>query len=164
MDFVMGLPLTQRKHDAIWVIVDRLTKSAHFIAMRNTWTLDQLARAYLEEIVQLHGVPSSIVSDRDTRFQSGFWQKLQEAFGTLLRFSTAFHPATDGQTERTIQTLEDMLQACTLDSKGAWDEQLALIEFSYNNSYHASIGMAPYEALYGRKRRTPLCWQEIDEA
>jgi len=98
MDFVIGLPLTQRKHNSIWVIVDRLTKSAHFIAMKNTWTLDQLARAYLEEIVRLHWVPSSIVSDWDTQFQSGFWKKLQEAFGTLLRFSTAFHLATDVQT------------------------------------------------------------------
>ena len=142
MDFVIGLPLTQRKNNAIWVIVDRLMKSVHFIAIRNTWTLDQLARAYLEEVVRLHGVPSSIVSDQDIRFQSEFWQKLQEAFGTLLRFSTAFHPATDGQTERTIQTLADMLQACTLDFKSAWDEQLALTEFSYNNNYHASIGMA----------------------
>jgi len=115
--FVIGLGLTQRKHNAIWVIVDRLTKSAHFIAMRNMWTLDQLARACLEEIVRLHGVPSSIVSDRDTQFQSGFWQKLQEAFGTLLCFSTTFHPATDRQTECTIQTLEDMLRACALDFK-----------------------------------------------
>jgi len=82
----------------------------------------------------------------------------------LLHFSTTWHPATDGQTKRTIQTLEDMLRACSLDFKSVWDEQLALIEFSCNNSHHASIGMAPYEALYGRKCRTPLCWQEIDEA
>ena len=102
MNFVIGLSLTQWKNNVILVIVDRLTKSAHFLAMRNTWILDQLARAYLEEIVRLHGVPSSIVSDWDTRFQSGFWQKLQEAFRTLLRFRTAFHPATDGQTEHTI--------------------------------------------------------------
>ena len=164
MDFVIGLPLTQRKNNAIWVIVDRLTKSAYFITIRNTWTLDQLARAYLEEIVRLRGVPSSIVSDRDTRFQSGFSQKLQEAFRTLLRFSIAFHPATNGQTERTLQTLEDVLPACTLDFESAWGEQLTLIEFSYNNSCYMSIGMAPYETLYGRKCRTPLCWQEIEEA
>ena len=163
MDFVIGLPPTQKKNTTIWVIMDRLTKTAHFIAMRNTWTLEQLARAYLEEIVRLYGVPSSIMSDRDTRFQSGFWQKLQEAFGTLLRFSTTFHPATDREAERKIQTLEDVLRACALDFKKAWDEQLALIEFSYNNSYHSSIEMAPYEALYDRQCRTPLCWQEIDE-
>jgi len=102
MDFVVSLPLTQWKNNVIWVIVDRLTKIAHFIAMRNTWTLDQLARAYPEEIVRLHEVPSSIVSDRDTRFHSGLWHKLQDEFGTLLGFSTAFHPATGGQTEHTI--------------------------------------------------------------
>jgi len=122
MDFVVGLPLTRQKNNAIWVIVDRLTNTAHFIAMRNTWTLDQLARAYLEEIVRLHKVPSSIVSDQGSRLQSGFWQKLQGVFGTLLHFSIAFYLATDGQTERTIQTLEDMLRACALDFKSAWDE------------------------------------------
>jgi len=147
MDFVIGLSLTPPKNNAIWVIVDRLTKSAHFIAMRNTWALDQLARAYLMEVVQLHGVPSSIVSGRNTRFQSEFRQKLQESFGTLLRFSTAFHPATARQTECTIQTFKNMLSACALDFKSTWDEQLALIEFSNNNSYHASIDMALYEAL-----------------
>ena len=121
MDFVVGLPPTQKKNNAIWVIMDRLMKTAHFIAKRNTWTLDRLVQAYLEEIVRLHGVPSLIVSDWDMRFQSGFWQKLQEAFGTLLLFSTIFHPAIDGQTERTIQTVEDMLRACALDFKKAWD-------------------------------------------
>ena len=91
MDFVAGLPITQRKNNALWVIANRLTKTAHFIAMRNTWTSDQLARVYLEVIVQPHGV-----LDQDTRFQSGFWQKLQEAFGALLHFSIAFHLAKDG--------------------------------------------------------------------
>jgi len=114
--------------------------------------------------VQLQQAPSSVAFDRDTRFHSGFWQKLQEAFGTLLLFSTTFHPATNGQTEGTIQTLEDMLRAYALDFKKAWDEQLVLIEFSYNNSYNAIIGMAPYGALCGGKCRTPLYWQEIDEA
>jgi len=112
-----GLPLTQGKNNAIWVIVDRLTKTTHFMAMRNTGTLDQLARAYLKEVVRLHGVPNSIVSDRDTRFQSGFWRKLPEAFRTLLRFSTTFHPAIDGQTDRTIQTLEDMLRTWAWTSR-----------------------------------------------
>jgi hypothetical protein len=88
---------------------------------------------------------------------------LQEAFGTQLKFSTAFHPATDGQTERTIQTLEDMLRACVMDFQGSWEKNLPLVEFSYNNSHHTSIGMAPHEALYGRRCRTPLCWDENDE-
>jgi len=104
-------------------------------------------------------VPSCIVSDRDTRFQSGFWQRLQEAFEILLRFSTAFlFLAMNGQMEITIQMLEDVLWPCALDFKRMWDEQLVLIEVSYNNRYDFSIGMAPYEALYGRKCRTLFCW------
>ena len=105
----------------------------------------------------------SIVSNRDTRFMSRFWRALQEVFGTVLNYSIAFHPQTDGQTERTIQTLGDMLRACALDLKGSWEEHLPLIEFAYNNSYHSSIGMVPYEALYGRLCRTPTCWSEVGE-
>ena len=149
MDFVVGLPRTRRKHDAIWVIVDRLTKSAHFLPIRISQPLESLADLYIREIVRLHGVPTSIISDRDPRFTSRLWGQLQSALGTKLKFSIAFHPQTDGQSERTIQTLEDMLRACMLDWKGDWDSHLCLVEFAYNNSYHASIGMAPYEALYG---------------
>ena len=105
MDFVVGLPRTRQGHDAIWVIVDRLTKSAHFLAIRRTDPLDRLADLYCREIIRLHSVPLSIISDRDPRFTSRFWQSLQQALGTQLRFSTAFHPQTDGQSERTIQTL-----------------------------------------------------------
>lgn len=115
MDFVGGLPLTRSGKDKIWVIVDRLTKTVRFIAMKETWTMDQLARAYIHQVVKYHGVPRDIVSDRDSRFLSQFWKSLQAALGTRLKMSTAFHPATDGQTERTIQTLEDMLRACMLD-------------------------------------------------
>ena len=103
------------------------------------------------------------MSDRDARFLSNFWQKLQDSLGTELRMSTAFHPATDGQTERTIQTLEDMLRACVLDFGGSWDDKLDMIEFSYNNSYHTSIGMAPFEALYGRSCRSPVCWDDSSD-
>lgn len=163
MDFVTCLPRTQKKNDAVWVIVDRLTKSAHFLPMRMTMPMPQLAQLYLSEIVRLHGVPVSIVSDRDTRFLSRFWRSLQEAFGTTLNFSTAFHPQSDGQSERTIQTLEDMLRSCALDLRGSWEEHLPLVEFAYNNSYHSSIGMAPYEALYGRPCRSPTCWDEVGE-
>ena len=112
MDFVSGLPRTQRNHDAIWVIVDRLTKSAHFLAVRLDYTLERLAELYINEIVRLHGIPISIVSDRDPRFTSRFWGSLQEALGTKLKFSTSFHTQTDGQLERVIQILEDMLRAC----------------------------------------------------
>ena len=163
MDFVVGLPRCRSGHDTIWVIVDRLTKSAHFLPIRNTDSLDTLAQLYVREIIRLHGTPVSIVSDRDPRFTSRFWPSLQNALGTKLHFSTAFHPQTDGQSERTIQTLEDMLRACVLKFRGSWDTHLPLMEFAYNNSYQASIGMAPYEALYGRKCRTPVCWDEVGE-
>ncbi|KAK8503669.1 hypothetical protein V6N12_024841 [Hibiscus sabdariffa] len=161
MDFVVGLPLTPSKKDSVWMIVDRLTKSAHFIPVRKNYTVNKLAKLYISEIVRLHGVPISIISDRDPKLTSRFWQALQNALGTRLNFSTAFHPQTDGQSERVIQVLEDMLRGCVIDFHGSWEDFLPLAEFAYNNSYHASIRMAPYEALYGRKCRTPICWTEL---
>ncbi|GJT57147.1 putative reverse transcriptase domain-containing protein [Tanacetum coccineum] len=130
MDFVTKLPRTSSGHDTIWVIVDRLTKFAHFLPMREDYRMDRLARMYLNEIVSRHG--------------------------TRLDMSMAYHPQTDGQNERTIQTLEDMLRACVLDFKGNWDVHLSLVEFSYNNSYHSSMRCASFEALYGRKCRLPI--------
>ncbi|KAJ9566644.1 hypothetical protein OSB04_002610 [Centaurea solstitialis] len=164
MDFVTKLPKTKKGHDSIWVIVDRLTKSAHFLPIRESFSIDKLAQLYVDEIVMRHGVPISIISDRDSRFTSRFWQSLQAALGTSVDLSTAYHPQIDGQTERTIQTLEDMLRACVLEFGGSWDDHLPLVEFSYNNSYHASIQCAPYEALYGRKCRSPLNWLEVGES
>ncbi|KAK1414436.1 hypothetical protein QVD17_30180 [Tagetes erecta] len=164
MDFVTKLPRTPSGCDSIWVIVDRLTKSAHFLPMRENYPVSKLAKMYIDEIVSRHGVPLDIISDRDSRYMSRFWQSLQACLGTKLNVSTAYHPQTDGQTERTIQTLEDMLRACVIDFGGNWESHLALIEFSYNNSYHSSIDMAPFEALYGRKCRSPICWTEIGEA
>ncbi|KAI3776282.1 hypothetical protein L1987_46057 [Smallanthus sonchifolius] len=164
MDFITKLPRTSSGYDSIWVIIDRLTKSAHFLPIREDFKVEKLARIYIDEIVSRHGVPVNIISDRDARFTSRFWQSLQKALGTRLDLSTAYHPQTDGQTERTIQTLEDMLRACVIDFGGNWDSHQSLIEFSYNNSYHTSINMAPFEALYGRKCRSPICWNEIGEA
>ncbi|KAI3684730.1 hypothetical protein L6452_33955 [Arctium lappa] len=161
MDFVTGLLRSPKGHDAIWVIVDRLTKSSHFLPIKETYPLEKLAKLYVDEIVSRHGVPTSVVSDRDARFTSTFWRSLQRELGSQLRLSTSYHPQTDGQSERTIQTLEDMLRACVIDFKGSWETHLPLIEFSYNNSYHASIQVAPFEALYGRKCRTPLCWNKV---
>ena len=147
----------------MWVIVDRLKKSAHFLPIRNTFTLDKLASLFVKEIVRLHEVPVSIVSYRDTRFTSMFWKSLQNALGTQLNFSTMFYPQTDGQSERVIWILEDMLLACVLDFGGSWEDHMPLVEFSYNNNFQISIGMAPYEALYGRKRRSPICWDDVGE-
>ena len=109
MNFVTHLPRTSRKHDVVWVIVDRLTKSAHFLAVQMTFTLEEFCRLYILEIIRLHGVPVSIVSDRDPRFTAQFWKSFQKAMGTQLSMSTAFHPQTDGQSKWTIQILEDML-------------------------------------------------------
>jgi len=136
----------------------------YFIPINISFPVAQLAEIYIRDIVKLHGVPSSIVSDRDPRFTSRFWKSLQEALGSKLRLSSAYHPQTDGQSEKTIQSLEDLLRVCVLEQGGAWDSHLPLIEFTYNNSYHSSIGMAPFEALYGRRCRTPLCWFESGES
>ncbi|GKD16899.1 putative reverse transcriptase domain-containing protein [Tanacetum coccineum] len=164
MDFITKLPKSSQGFDTIWVIVDRLTKSAHFLPIRENDPLDKLARWYLNRIVARHGIPVSIICDRDGRFTSNFWKSFQKALGTDICMSTAYHPETDGQSERTIQTLEDMLRACVIDFGKGWVKHLPLAEFSYNNSYHASIKAAPYEALYGRKCRSPVCWAEVGEA
>nr|GFB07805.1 putative reverse transcriptase domain-containing protein [Tanacetum cinerariifolium] len=134
MDFVTKLPKSSQGYDTIWEVVTR------------------------------HGIPVSIISDRDPRFTSNFWRSLQNALGTRLDMSTAYHPKTDGPSERSIQTLEDMLRACAIDFEKGWVSHLPLVEFSYNNSYHASIKATPFEALYGRKCRSPVCWTEVGEA
>ena len=127
--------------------------------IKKTYSTNRLARLYVNRIICLHGVPVSIISDRGSTFTSVFWQELHKALGTRLDFSTTFHPQTDDQSERTIQTLEDMLRMCVMDFGGQWDSHLPLIEFAYNNSYYASIERASYEALYGRKCRSLLCWE-----
>ncbi|GJS56816.1 reverse transcriptase domain-containing protein [Tanacetum coccineum] len=161
---ITGLPRTSSGYDTIWVIVDCLTKSAHFLPMKKTDQMEKLTRLYLKEVVSRHGVPISIISDRDGRFTLRFWQSLLEALGTQLDMSIAYHPQTDGQSKRTIQTLEDMLRACVIDFGKGWDRHLPLVEFSYNNIYHTSIKAAPFEALYGRKCRSPVCWAKVGDA
>nr|GFC32185.1 putative reverse transcriptase domain-containing protein [Tanacetum cinerariifolium] len=163
MDFINKLPSTSSGHDSIRVIVNRLTKSAHFLAVPEDYKTEELARLYINEIIARHGVPVSIISDRDSYFTSRFWKSLQKALGTQLDLSTAYHPETDGQSERTIQTLEDMLRDCAIDFGINWDTHLPLVEFSYNNSYHSSIKCALFEALYGRKCQTPIAWTEVGE-
>ncbi|GJX62824.1 putative reverse transcriptase domain-containing protein [Tanacetum coccineum] len=134
MDFVTKLPRIATGQDTIWVIVDRLTKSAHFLPIREDDTLEKLTRQYLKEVVSKHGVPVSIISDCDGKFTSHFWKSLHKALGTRLEISTAYHPKTDGQSERTIQT------------------------------YHTSIKAAPFEALYGHNCRSPICWDEVGDS
>ena len=135
MDFITSLPRSPKGNDAIWVVIDRLTKVAHFLPVKTKFRTSHLAELYIARIVSLHGVPKTIVSDRGSIFTSQFWHSLQEALGTRLNFSTAYHPQTDGQTERVNQVLEDMLRACALDYGKSWDKNLPYAEFSYNNSY-----------------------------
>ncbi|GJR17801.1 putative reverse transcriptase domain-containing protein [Tanacetum coccineum] len=163
MDFIMKLPRSSSGYGTIWIIVDRLTKSAHFLAIREDYKMEKLARLYIDEIVARHGVPVLIISDREGRFTSRFWQTLQKAFGTRLFMSTAYHPQTDGQSERTIQTLEDMLRTCVIDFGGSWDTYLPLAEFSYNNSCHSSIRCASFKVLYGRKYRFLALGRHFEE-
>ncbi|GJX93646.1 reverse transcriptase domain-containing protein [Tanacetum coccineum] len=163
IDLITKLPRLRSGHNTIWVIVDRLTKSAYFLAIREDFNTEKLARLYIDVIMARHGVPVSIISDRDGRFTSHFWQMVQKALGTRLDLSTAYHSQTDRQSKRTIQTLEDMLRGCVIDFGGSWDVYLPLAEFSYDNSYHSSIRCALFKALYGRKCRSPVLWAEIGE-
>ncbi|WVZ76987.1 hypothetical protein U9M48_024892 [Paspalum notatum var. saurae] len=142
MDFIVGLPRTQKGYNSILVVVDRLTKVAHFIPVNTTYSGARLAELYISRIVCLHGVPKRIISDRGSQFTSRFWEQLHDSLDSKLRFSTAYHPQTDGQTERTNQM------------------SLPYAEFSYNNSYQASLKKSPFEALYGRRCRTPLFWNQ----
>jgi transposase InsO family protein len=156
MDFIVGLPNTFRKHDSIWVIIDRLTKTAHFLPVHTTYSTKKYTEIYLDQIIRLHGVPKTIISDRGPQFIAHFWEQLQSALGSKLIRSSAYHPQTDGQTERVNQILEDMLRACIIHYGTSWDKCLALAEFSYNNSYQASVQMAPFEASAARRGRHAL--------
>nr|GEW85895.1 putative reverse transcriptase domain-containing protein [Tanacetum cinerariifolium] len=153
MDFVTKLPKSSQGYDIIWVIVDRLTKTAIFTPIRETDPMDKLARIYIKDVVTRHGIPVLIISDRDPRFASNFWRSLQNALGTRLDMSTAYHPETDGQSERTIQTLEDMLRACEIDFGKGWINHFPLVEFSYNNSYHAKLIQETTEKIVQIKQR-----------
>jgi hypothetical protein len=162
MDFIVGLPNTSPRHDSIWVIVDRLTKTAHLLPVHTTYIAKKYAEIYLDQIVCLHGIPKMIISDCGAPFIAQFWEQLQYALGTKLIRSSAYHPQTDGQTDRINQILEDMLRACVLQYDKNLDKCLPLAEFSYNNSYQTSLKMTPFKALYGRCR-TPLSWSQTGE-
>ena len=163
MDFIIGLTRTSSGYDSIWVIVDRLTKSAYFLAVKVTYPVPKYVEIYLAQIVCMHRIPKTIVSDRGPQFTSDFWDELHKAMGTTLLFSTVYHPRIGGQTERVNPILEDMLRACALIYSSSWDTCLPFAQFAYNNSYQASINMSPYEALCGRDCRTPLNWSEVGE-
>jgi transposase InsO family protein len=135
MDFIVGLPNTFQRHDCIWVIVDRLTKITYFLPVHTTYNAKKYAEIYLDQIVRLHGVPKTIVSDHGAQFIARFWKQLQHSLGTKLIQSSAYHPQTNGQTKRVNQILEDMRRACVIQYDKNWDKCLSLAEFFYNNSY-----------------------------
>jgi hypothetical protein len=151
MDFIVGLPKTAKGFHSIWVIIDWLTKIAHFLLVKTKYLVVTYAELYIARILSLHGVPKMIVSDWGPQFVSKFWEELHKSLGTKLLHNSAYHSQTSGQTERVNQILEDMLRACVLEFPQKWDDCLPLAEFSYNNSYQESIKMAPFEALYGRR-------------
>jgi hypothetical protein len=163
MDFIVDLPNTSLRHDSIWVVVDRFTKAARFLPVHTMYNANKYAEIYLDQIICLYGIPKTIISDRGAQFIARFWEQLQQALGTKLIRSSAYHPQTDGQTKRVNQIWEDMLRACVLQYDKNWDKCLSLAEFSYNNSYQTSLKMAPFEALYGRRCRTPLSWSQTGE-
>eukprot|EP00253_Pinus_taeda_P002818 PITA_02818 len=154
MDFITGLPKTRKNNDSIMVVVDKLSKSAHFIPVQSTYKAVQIAHIFMQNIFNLHGLPKTIISDQDVKFTSAFWRTLFGELGTQLNFSIAYHP----QTERMNQVVEDMLQAYVMRQTTKWEDYLHLVEFAYNNSYHTSLQMSPFEVLYGRKCHTPASW------
>nr|GEX81166.1 putative reverse transcriptase domain-containing protein [Tanacetum cinerariifolium] len=163
MDFVTKHIKTQSGNDTIWVVVDRLTKSAHFLPMKETDPMDKLEKLYLKEVVTRHRIPVLIIYDRDPRFTSNFWKAFQKAMGTRLDMNMAYHLETSGQSERTIQTLEDMLRAYVIDFGNDWERHLPLVEISYNNSYHATIKVTPFNALYVARAPYRLAPSEMKE-
>jgi hypothetical protein len=160
MDFIVGLPRTSRGYNSIWVIVDRLTKSAQFIPISTTYRVRQYAELYISHIVCYHVILKTIISDRGSIFVAGFAEQLHECLGTHLIWSSAYHPQTDRQMERVSQIIKDMLHACVLTDGLKWDKHYPLAEFSYNNSYQESIKMSPFKTLYGWPCRTPLSWSK----
>jgi hypothetical protein len=163
MNFIVGLPLTDRKFNSIRVIVDRLNKSAHFILVHTFYRVAKYAKLYIARILCLHEVPKTIISDQGLQFVARFWEQLHASLGTHLIHISAYHPQTNGQTERVNHILEDMLRACVLNFQDKWGKCLLLAELSYNNNYQDSLRMAPFEALYGHHCRTPVNWIEPGE-
>ncbi|MCO5595463.1 hypothetical protein L7F22_049506 [Adiantum nelumboides] len=156
MDFIFDLPRTQSGHDGIWTIIDRFSKQAHFIPVKKTVKPDHLARLFVAQIFRLHGMPETIVSDKDPRFTSLFWKAIWENIGTRLQFSSSFHPQTDGQSEIANSVILDLLKSYISDQKTQWERYLPLVEFAYNNTIHSSTGKAPFEIVEGAMKVPPF--------
>jgi transposase InsO family protein len=158
IDFITKFPRTTRQHDSIMVVVDKLTKVAHFVLVNMTHTIDNIVEICMKEIFRSHGIPKEIVSDRDTEFTSNFLRGLFKGFGTNLNFSKTYHPESHGKKERVNQVIQDMLRIYVMNKPSKWEDYLHLVEFVYNNGYQASLKMSPFEALYGIKCNTPISW------
>ncbi|XP_038974994.1 uncharacterized protein K02A2.6-like [Phoenix dactylifera] len=156
MDFVLGLPKTIRGHDSIFVIVDRFSKMSHFVPCAKTYDASRVADMFLKEVVRLHGLPKTIVSDRDVKFVSYFWKTLWAKLGTRLSFSSAYHPQTDGQTEVVNRSLGNLLRCLVRDHMKSWDLILSHAEFAYNSSVNRTTGLSPFEIVLGLKPRRPI--------
>ncbi|GJP39105.1 hypothetical protein CLOM_g23495, partial [Closterium sp. NIES-68] len=155
MDFVMGLPAGPSGNNAVLVVVDRLTKMAHFAPCRTTITAEETARLFISTVVRLHGIPAAIISDRDPKFTSKFWQDTWARYGTRLQFSSAYHPQTDDQTERTNQTMEQLIRTNCPD-QNKWEDVLPMLEFSYNNAPSATTNHSPFYLNYGMDPTVPI--------
>jgi hypothetical protein len=158
MDFIMGFPRTGKMHDSIMVVVDKLTKIVHKIPLKTTHKVADVVDIFMKEVARLHGIPKTIVSDRDPKFTSNFWKGLYKGFRTNLNFIPAYHLESDGQIERVNSVIEDMLRMYVMDKPSKWEDYLHLVEFAYNNGYQALVKMIPFEALYGRRCNTPVTW------
>jgi hypothetical protein len=158
MDFITRLPKSTKQNDAIMVVVDKLSKSSHFVPIKSTCKAIDIANIFMKEIFRLHGMPKEIVSDRDTKFTSRFWKSLMDGFKTNMLFSTTYHPQNDGKIERVNQIVEDMLRMHVMHQPKKWEDYLPLVEFAYNNSYQESLKMSPFESLYGRQWKIPIRW------
>jgi hypothetical protein len=161
MDVISGLPKSTKKNDSIMIVVDKLSKSAHFVPVKSTCKAIDIANIFMKEIFILHGMPKEIVYDRDTKFILNFWKSLMVGLETKLLFKKAYHPQTNGQTERVNQIVEYMLRIHVMHQSKKWEDYLPLVVFSYNNDYQESLKMIPFEVLYGRQCKIPISWSNL---